>query len=34
MFVPESKKPKEKILAESNLDYIFNFDENIQVKRK
>ena len=31
MFIDESMKPKSKVIAESNLDWIFNFDENMQV---
>ena len=31
MFIEEHMRPKSKIISESNLDWIFNFDENMQV---
>ena len=31
MFIDEDMKPKKKLISESNLEYIFNFDEDTQV---
>jgi len=31
MFIDDEMKPKKKIISESNLEYIFNFDEDTQV---
>ena len=31
MFIDPEMRPKARIISESNLDYIFNFDENLQV---
>ena len=32
MFIDEEMKPKKKLISESNLEYIFNFDEDTQVR--